>query len=128
MVRIQSLLCLLTGLALCAAAVEVTVLPDTAETETANVTERSFTEAQTQIPEKDVNVTTHYDSSTEGFLIVETVTQSLENSTYTVLIEDPEGALDYGTLIGIVAGIVSMIGVSAMIVILIVRKMGRYSP
>ncbi|KAG9472077.1 podoplanin isoform X2 [Eleutherodactylus coqui] len=130
MLKTQGLLCLLIGLALRAAFAEVVTLPDN-EAETLDVTEETFTvstETQTQTPETDLNVTSLYDTSTARAFTVETDTQSLDNATYTVVIEDPEGGLDLGTLVGIVAGIVSIFGISAMIIILIIRKMGRYSP
>ncbi|XP_073512858.1 podoplanin [Phyllobates terribilis] len=130
MLKTQGLLCLLIGLALRAAFAEVVTLLDN-EAETVDVTEKTFTdstETQTQTLETGLNVTSLYGSSTAKSFTVETDTQSLENTTYTVVIEDPEGGLDLGTLVGIVAGIVSIFGISAMITILIIRKMGRYSP
>ncbi|KAM4016879.1 podoplanin isoform 2-T2 [Anomaloglossus baeobatrachus] len=129
MLKTQGLLCLLIGLALRAAFAEVVTLLDN-EAETVEVTEKTFTdstETQTQTLETDLNVTSLYETSTPRSFTVETDTQSLENTTYTVVIEDPEGGLDLGTLIGIVAGIVSIFGISALITILIIRKMGRYS-
>ncbi|XP_073441661.1 podoplanin isoform X1 [Dendrobates tinctorius] len=132
MLKTQGLLCLLIGLALRAACAEVVTLLDN-EAETLDVTEKTFTdstETQTKTLETDLNVTSLYGSSTARSFTVETDTQSLENTTYnTIVIEDPEaGGLDLGTLVGIVAGIVSIFGISAMITILIIRKMGRYSP
>ncbi|XP_075047220.1 podoplanin isoform X2 [Mixophyes fleayi] len=130
MLKTQSLLCLLAGLTLCAVTAEVTVLPDI-EAETINVSENSFensSEPQTQTTDAEISGSTLYDRSTEGFFTMETATQTTDNSTYVVVIEDPEDGVDMPTLIGIVAGIISVIGVSAMIIILLVRKMGRYSP
>ncbi|KAG8547402.1 hypothetical protein GDO81_028402 [Engystomops pustulosus] len=130
MLKTQGLLCLLLGLVLQAASAEVFTLLDN-EAETLDVTEKTFTdstETQTQTLQTDLNVTSVYDTSTARSFPVETDTQSLENTTYTVVIEDPQGGLDLGTLVGIVAGIVSIFGISAMIIIFIIRKMGRYSP
>ncbi|KAG8547401.1 hypothetical protein GDO81_028402 [Engystomops pustulosus] len=133
MLKTQGLLCLLLGLVLQAASAEVFTLLDN-EAETLDVTEKTFTdstETQTQVSvtlQTDLNVTSVYDTSTARSFPVETDTQSLENTTYTVVIEDPQGGLDLGTLVGIVAGIVSIFGISAMIIIFIIRKMGRYSP
>ncbi|XP_072012262.1 podoplanin isoform X3 [Engystomops pustulosus] len=129
MLKTQGLLCLLLGLVLQAASAEVFTLLDN-EAETLDVTEKTFTdstETQTQTLQTDLNVTSVYDTSTARSFPVETDTQSLENTTYTVVIEDPQGGLDLGTLVGIVAGIVSIFGISAMIIIFIIRKMGRYS-
>ncbi|KAM3922514.1 podoplanin isoform 2-T2 [Leptodactylus fuscus] len=129
MQKTQGLLCVLIALTLRAACAEVTLLDN--EAETVDVTEKTFTDStdvQTQTLEADLNVTSLYDTSTARPFRVETKTQSLDNATYTVDIEEPEGGLDMGTLVGIVAGIVSIFGISAMIIILIIRKMGRYSP
>ncbi|XP_075695630.1 podoplanin isoform X3 [Rhinoderma darwinii] len=130
MLRTQGLLCLLIGLSLRAAYAEVVTLLNN-EAETVNITEKTFTdstEAQTQTLQTELNVTSQYDTSTARSFTLETDTQSMDNTTYTVVIEDPEGGLDLGTLVGIVAGIVSIFGISAIIAILIIRKMGRYSP
>ncbi|CAN2388155.1 hypothetical protein PRIEUP_LOCUS14881, partial [Pristimantis euphronides] len=129
MLKTQGLLCLLIGLALRSAFAEVVTFLDN-EAETEDVTEEAFTvssETQTQTLETDLNVTRLYETSTARLFTVEADTQSLDNTTYTVVIEDPEGGLDLGTLVGIVAGILSIFGISAMIIILIIRKMGRYS-
>ncbi|XP_075695629.1 podoplanin isoform X2 [Rhinoderma darwinii] len=143
MLRTQGLLCLLIGLSLRAAYAEVVTLLNN-EAETVNITEKTFTdstEAQTQTLQTELNVTSQYDTSTARSFTLETDTQSMDNTTYTVVIEDPEddctrpgvkmtlpSGLDLGTLVGIVAGIVSIFGISAIIAILIIRKMGRYSP
>ncbi|MEE6483502.1 hypothetical protein FKM82_013571 [Ascaphus truei] len=124
MYKLQILAFLLVGLSLCAMAQK--------EEETAKLTtEKTSThsaELQTQAPTEEVNVTEPFDIVTEDLTMeTDTLNPGNDNSTNTVVIEDSEG-LEIGTLIGIIAGIVLLIGISAIIIILIFRKMGRYSP
>ncbi|XP_075461183.1 podoplanin isoform X2 [Ascaphus truei] len=125
MYKLQILAFLLVGLSLCAMAQKE---EETATLDTTEKTSTHSAELQTQAPTEEVNVTEPFDIVTEDLTMeTDTLNPGNDNSTNTVVIEDSEG-LEIGTLIGIIAGIVLLIGISAIIIILIFRKMGRYSP
>ncbi|KAM4652800.1 uncharacterized protein O3C94_015010 [Discoglossus pictus] len=131
MYKLQILALLLAGLTFCAVAQRGTFSPNE-EAETLDVTKETYTqstESQTQAHISEVNITELFENFTEELTVeTHTLDPGNENSTNdSVIIEDPEG-LELGTLIGIITGIVLTIGICAIIIILIVRKMGRYSP
>ncbi|XP_053308025.1 podoplanin isoform X1 [Spea bombifrons] len=127
MFALHLLLSLLMGLAV---AQEATVLPVTEDAGTLDVTEKTFihsTDPQTQASTAEINVTEFIGVTESSSLERATLSLGNDNSTDIVVTEDPEG-LGLATLVGIVAGVITLIGISAIIIIVIVRKMGRYSP
>ncbi|XP_053308027.1 podoplanin isoform X3 [Spea bombifrons] len=126
MFALHLLLSLLMGLAV---AQEATVLPVTEDAGTLDVTEKTFihsTDPQTQASTAEINVTEFIGVTESSSLERATLSLGNDNSTDIVVTEDPEG-LGLATLVGIVAGVITLIGISAIIIIVIVRKMGRYS-
>ncbi|XP_053308026.1 podoplanin isoform X2 [Spea bombifrons] len=125
MFALHLLLSLLMGLA-----VAQEVLPVTEDAGTLDVTEKTFihsTDPQTQASTAEINVTEFIGVTESSSLERATLSLGNDNSTDIVVTEDPEG-LGLATLVGIVAGVITLIGISAIIIIVIVRKMGRYSP
>ncbi|CAH2319806.1 podoplanin isoform X1 [Pelobates cultripes] len=130
MFHLQIFISLLISLVCSACAQEGTLLPDTADG-TVDITEKTFTdptEFQTQVFTTEYNVTEHNHLTEKSTVETEVQTTGSDNSTNFVVIEEPEEGLGLAALVGIVAGIIMLIGISAVIIILIVRKMGRYSP
>ncbi|KAE8593127.1 hypothetical protein XENTR_v10018994 [Xenopus tropicalis] len=126
---LQILAFLLAGFTFCVEAHKGTLQPYT-EAATEGETENTLSyssELHTQGPATEVNITENYDIFTEASKTnIETTIPRNDTSTNVEVKEDPEG-LEVRTLIGIIAGTALMIGFIAIIILLILRKMGRYS-
>ncbi|OCT72741.1 hypothetical protein XELAEV_18035724mg [Xenopus laevis] len=129
MKTLQILAFLLAAFTFCVEAHKGTLQPYT-EASREEGTENTLSyssELHTQVPATEVNITENYDIFTEASK-PNTETTILRNDTSPNIEvkEDPEG-LEVRTLIGIIAGTALMIGFTAIIILLILRKMGRYS-
>ncbi|XP_078498895.1 podoplanin [Lissotriton helveticus] len=121
------LLLVIGGLCVAESAVTDILEDETPQTPTSDPKLKSFTElteAETPLSlteESDIEITTESDNLT---------TVDARNTTDTsVIIEDPNESLSSAAIFGIIAGVLLGVGILSAIIIIIVKKMsGRYSP
>lgn len=119
-------LLVISGLLVAGSAVTEVLEDETPQTPTADPKLKRFTELTEAVTplslteDSDIEITTESDN----------LTADANNTTDTsVIIEHPNGSLSSAVIFGIIAGVLVGVGVLSAIIIIIVKKMsGRYSP
>lgn len=119
-------LLVISGLLVAGSAVTEVLEDETPQTPTADPKLKRFTELTEAVTPLSLTEDSDIEITTES----ENLTADANSTTDTsVIIEHPNGSLSSAVIFGIIAGVLVGVGVLSAIIIIIVKKMsGRYSP
>lgn len=119
-------LLVISGLLVAGSAVTEVLEDETPQTPTADPKLKRFTELTEAVTPLSLTEDSDIETTTES----DNLTADANNTTDTsVIIEHPNGSLSSAVIFGIIAGVLVGVGVLSAIIIIIVKKMsGRYSP